>query len=123
MGRVRNAKLHEAWRRRLARFRPGRESVLEFCQRERISAPSFYAWRKRLATDGDGTMTRDADRRSDPRQDSGSSQFLELNVAVASIVEIDLPGGTRIRVPASHTTGLRTVMRSLRELAREESSC
>ncbi len=37
-----------AWRGRMIRFRRGTLTVVEFCRREGVSVPSFYAWRKRL---------------------------------------------------------------------------
>ena len=37
-----------AWRGRMARFRRGTLTVVEFCRREGVSVPNFYQWRKRL---------------------------------------------------------------------------
>ena len=36
------------WRRRLARWQRSGKTVTEFCRREGVSKPTFYAWRKRL---------------------------------------------------------------------------
>jgi hypothetical protein len=45
----------EEWRQRLARYAQSNLTVTQFCLRERISACSFYQWRKRLKTDRPGT--------------------------------------------------------------------
>ena len=39
----------EVWRSRLRRFESSGMSVTRFCRSERVSVPSFYQWRKRLA--------------------------------------------------------------------------
>jgi hypothetical protein len=39
------------WQQRLARFRKSGLAVADFCERERISTASFYAWRRRLLAD------------------------------------------------------------------------
>src|SRR5262245_51516613 len=39
------------WQQRLERFRRSGLTVADFCQREHISVASFYAWKRRLATD------------------------------------------------------------------------
>jgi transposase len=36
------------WQQRLDRFRTSGLTVADFCERERISTASFYAWRRRL---------------------------------------------------------------------------
>ena len=41
----------EVWRQRLARYAQSNLTVTQFCLRERISACSFYQWRKRFAAD------------------------------------------------------------------------
>jgi hypothetical protein len=38
----------DLWRQRLARFERSGLSVPDFCAAEGLSAPSFYAWRRRL---------------------------------------------------------------------------
>jgi hypothetical protein len=47
-GRRPDPVLHQLWHQRLQRFRHSGLRVAEFCDRERISVASFYAWRRRL---------------------------------------------------------------------------
>lgn len=49
MGRVASVGKVEEWVRRLARYEAAHETVARFCQREGVSVPSFYAWKKKLA--------------------------------------------------------------------------
>ena len=55
MPRRPNVEKREEWRQRLARYARSNMTVTQFCLRERISACSFYQWRKRLEADTPGT--------------------------------------------------------------------
>jgi len=39
----------QQWAERLERFAQSGQTVVQFCQDERVSQPSFYQWKKRLA--------------------------------------------------------------------------
>ena len=81
------------WRSRLQRFQSSGMTVVQFCRRERVSAPSFYQWRKRLAT-SHGTTS--------------SPTFVPLRLTrLASPVEIHLPNGARVCVPPGDADALR----------------
>ena len=49
MARPKDLGLEHTWRLRLRRQAVSGLSIREFCERERISTASFYAWRRRLA--------------------------------------------------------------------------
>jgi hypothetical protein len=51
MARERGAAAERSWRERLARYRRCGETVADFCERKGVSTPSFYAWKRRLASD------------------------------------------------------------------------
>jgi transposase-like protein len=112
----RNVQLSHVWRERLDRFSRSGLSIAEFCRRHQLSTPSFYLWRKRLAHNGSAThpvIPASSGRRSDRSQLPQSSQpspssFVELiptrssasprtRSAELSLVEIELPNGTRVR--------------------------
>jgi transposase-like protein len=103
----------EVWRERLERHARSGASIAEFCRREGISPPSFYQWRKRLSV-----VQRAAER---PRfvpvhraEDSGS----------ADGVEIELPGGVRVRLPAGASRELVTAaIEAAARAGREEAPC
>ena len=94
MGRLANAALAARWRERIGRWRSSGLSVAEFCRREGISEPSFFAWRKRLA----GRQTK-------------SPRFIELPPLAWSAtagVQIALPGGAIVTLSPQATTELVT---------------
>ena len=87
------------WQRRMARFQEGQQSVLEFCRKEGISAPSFYQWRKRLA------------RRARPAEEAAG--FRPVRLVGSAGVAVQLPGGTQLQVPTSDRRALRLVIDTL----------
>jgi hypothetical protein len=103
----------EVWRERLERHARSGVSIAEFCRRERISPPGFYQWRKRLAG-----MRRAVDR---PRfvpvrraEDAGAAEG----------VEIELPGGVVVRLPADATEELvAAAIEAAARAGREEAPC
>ena len=54
MGGGSSARKLAEWRGRLARFRDFEGTVAAFCAAERVSAPSFYQWRRKLAAGSGG---------------------------------------------------------------------
>ncbi len=99
----------EQWRARLARFQSSGMTVVEFCERERISSPSFYQWRKRLAAPNKGN--------------SVSPTFVPVRLTpLASPVEIHLPNGARVCVPAGDVVALRIAVEVAGQLNGGEES-
>ena len=98
----------EIWRRRIAAWRKSGQSATAFCRREGVSAPSLYAWRRRLA----GTVMA-------PVTASTASAFVPVRVARTSVVsaELELKSGLVLRL---HDVGLDQVGVLVRAL---ESSC
>jgi hypothetical protein len=107
-GKVR---LCRVWRERLDRFSRSGLSIAEFCRRHQLSPPSFYLWRKRLAHNGSANhpvISPSSGRRPNDRSQPSPSSFVELiptrssasprtRSAEPSLVEIELPNGTRVR--------------------------
>jgi len=92
MARLRGAAAERLWRERLARYRRCDETVADFCEREGVSTPVFYAWKRRLS--GVRATQGSAGRQSRPL-------FVPLTVgAVAAGVRIVLPGGAVVELPA-----------------------
>lgn len=87
------------WQQRMTRFEGGRQSVVEFCRKEGVSAPSFYQWRKRLA------------QRSRPAEEAIG--FRPVRLVSSAGVAVQLPGGTQLHVPTSDPQALRLVIETL----------
>jgi hypothetical protein len=90
------------WAERLARQRRSTLSIAEFCRREEISPPSFYAWRRRLVHEEQAVFVP-----------------VELSRAVEPLagVQIELPSGALVTLPAGAsaelvTTAIRAAMQS-----------
>ena len=52
MARCGESERRRAWSERLRRFARWDGTVGEFCDAERVSAPSFYQWKRKLAASG-----------------------------------------------------------------------
>src|SRR5262249_21688690 len=79
----------------LARFSASGLRPAEFCAQEGVSLPSFYAWKRRLNAEGRSAGTQATDGpASGPR-------LLPVRLGAAPTpVELVLPGGTVLRLPA-----------------------
>jgi len=79
-------------------------SAREWCLREQLSEPSFYAWRRKLAQ-------RDRERSASvPMAVSNGFLPIRLTASAANNVELQLPSGLLIRVPAQETAALRAIL-------------
>ena len=105
------------WRERLRRYEREAVTVAEFCQREGVSVPSFYQWRKRLAKASAGRRQM----RSSPRQGSAAAPaFQQVMLAGSGVVAIELPSGVRMELPAHQVQLVRAVVA---ELLQVDSGC
>lgn len=98
MGRTANGSVAAVWAERLARQQRGALSIAEFCRRERISPPAFYAWRKRLEKDEQAVFI--------PLQITRAVEPAALGV------QIELPGGALVTLPSAASAEL--VMTAIR---------
>ena len=81
----------EVWVERLARFPDSGLTPAQFCTIEAVSWPSFYAWRRRLATEAAAPADSAVDQQ--PR-------LLPVRLQPpAPAVELVLPTGTVLRLP------------------------
>ena len=107
MSRLSKTERIELWLDRLNRQASGLESVAAFCQREQISSPSFYSWKRRLSPRVEvPRKIRTAPPDQPPRpgnQSGGQSAFAELVIASsAEAAQVQLPGGITITLGTRH---------------------
>jgi hypothetical protein len=101
MARERGAAAERIWRERLARYRRCAETVADFCEREGVSTPTFYAWKRRL--NGHAVNGQTA-RRSAP---------LFVPISIGAGARIVLPGGAVVELPpGADERLLRTCIRA-----------
>ena len=94
----RDAKREAFWRAALAHQREGGLGVRAFCRREKLSEPSFYAWRRIL-------LQRDAQRQPKPKQTRARVPFVPVVLREAprpleGTIVIELCAGRRLHLPA-----------------------
>jgi transposase len=88
------AATREVWLDRLARFPASGLTVAQFCAIEAVSLPSFYSWKRRLATEALGTAA------SPERGSHLEPRLLPVQLQSARpVVELVLPTGTVLRLP------------------------
>jgi transposase len=100
LGRRPDPALHTLWQQRLLRFESSGLSVSAFCDREGVSTPSFYAWRRRL--------------RIEPPTPPDDPCFLPVRVLASAPIELVLPTGAVLRLtPGCDLAFVRSLVDSL----------
>jgi transposase len=104
------ARGRHAWIERLQRFAQSGLTPPQFCAQENVSLPTFYSWRRRLATN----------TASQAEQAAGGNAASLLAVrlaAPAAGLELALPTGAVLRIPPGADEGtLRCLLRLLEVL-------
>ncbi len=99
----------QQWTDRLERYQKSGQTVAGFCQKEGISTPSFYQWKKKLAGQRNASKARriagSARRHVQPSQRQAEStpigsgfQSVELLPASSCVTTIRLPNGIEIEL-------------------------
>jgi hypothetical protein len=98
------------WRARLRRFAQSKLSVAEFCRREGVSAPSFYQWRRKL---------KDASANRRKRQSPLRANFVPVEVAMTTGLEVRFPNGVQLTLPDSDHALVRLTIRAIAQARTE----
>lgn len=122
MGHKQSSGAEAVWLERLARFGRSGMTVAEFCRCEGVSDPSFYQWRKRLQQGGGRGKRTGRQECARPGVEQ-TGDFLPVHVVGLATVEIELPNGIRIRVPAANAEALRTAILSAGDACRAVDAC
>jgi hypothetical protein len=110
-----------SWRQLVERQRRSNLTVRGFCAQAGISEPSFYAWRSELARrDSDAGQPVPSESQTARPTAPSTPRFLPVTIteyqrAAASHVEVVMPSGLLVRVPAQDTAALRTVLEVLEQ--------
>ena len=87
--RRRSEQREQFWRTTLAAWEKSGQSIRAFCARRGVSQPSFYAWRRTLGKRA----------RPQPLAQNGPT-LVPLRVVSDAVLEVVLPAGVVVRVPA-----------------------
>lgn len=105
------------WLDVLRRQARSRLSVAEFCRREGLSQPSFYAWRRTI-------LERDVSRAKPSDSDARAVGFLSVRLGdvaqrVEASITIELTEGLVLRLPeATSAARIAELVRTLQETRR-----
>jgi len=104
------AATRELWMDRLARFPASGLTVAQFCAIEAVSLPSFYFWKRRLATEAQAAIPQDSNGERRPR-------LLPVKLQPAApAVELVLTTGAVLRLPPGcDLTWVRSLIAALGE--------
>ncbi len=120
MARAADWSKRQVWQQRLQRFEHGELTVAAFCQAEGVSVASFQQWRRILGH-------RPAARRYARQSSTMSRQaFLPVEIVGAAAIEIHLPNGARLTVPAGDLAALEAAVAAVGRLPAangEHTSC
>jgi len=99
------------WAQRLRRFEQSDLTVADFCQAERVSHASFYQWRKKLGRmPGFPTSRRGPAQQRPLTRPGGTQAFVPLQIVHAAMVEMHLPNGARVVLPAGDLSMLEAAV-------------
>lgn len=111
--RRRDPELERFWRRAVVERERSGLSVRAFCSGRRLAEANFYAWRREL-------KQRDASASSSATTASVSAalKFVPLQVRAAACLEVVLPAGVIVRVPAgAEAAGVAQLVAALRAVS------
>jgi len=92
----------------MTRFLRSGKTVSRFCAAEGVTVACFYQWRRRLSdtTAGLGNTRQP----TAPPASTGKTEFWPVRIADSSLVEIELPNGVQVRVPACAAAALHAAI-------------
>ena len=115
----------EIWAQRLRRYANSDLTVVAFCEREQVSVPSFYYWRRKLrgvgGTTGGGNSRRSAAVRAPQKRD-----FVPIAIRNSAAVKMRLPNGARLWLPTSDAALLSAAIAAagrLEAASQEDHAC
>jgi hypothetical protein len=98
---------YREWQRRLERYQTSEAGLDVFCLQEGVSRSTFFRWKRRLDQSVPEALQADA---AEPEQ-NGSTDSLFLPISLKkSRVEIELPNGGVVRLPADVSQGVLTAV-------------
>jgi len=85
---------HQFWRMAIETWQSSGLSIRRFCKQEGLSEPSFYSWRKRLASVNRPAVDTEADCQPEP--------FIRVSIPPVKSVALELffVSGHTLRIPA-----------------------
>ena len=120
--RMRSEAKERLWREQVSSWQRSGLSIRQYCQQHQLNEPNFYAWRRELARrdEAGGTPAHPV-----PRAKPSSVTWMPVTVdsSTTPVVEVQLPNGTVLRVPAGvERVTLERILTALHQAAQEAQS-
>jgi transposase-like protein len=119
MKRAVNQQLWDTWRQRLQQQADSGLTIAAFCDQHHIRPGSFYQWKRKLNSQPSAPQAPavSAATRPTPLPGTHEAPFLQLAAAPSATssqwIELLLPSGAIVRLPAQNLAALEAVLRSL----------
>ena len=97
--RVRSEVKERLWREQVTSWQRSGLSIRQYCQQHQLNEPNFYAWRRELARRDEvgGIATKPVQR---AKPSSVTWMPVTVDPSTVPVVEVQLPTGAILRVPA-----------------------
>lgn len=97
--RVRSETKERMWREQVSAWQQSGVTIRQYCLQHQVNEPNFYAWRRELARRDElaGASTTPAAR---AKPSSVTWMPVTVTSSTPALVEVQLPTGTVLRVPA-----------------------
>jgi hypothetical protein len=124
MKRAINQQLRETWRQHVLQQAQSGLSVAEFCVQHQLAAASFYQWKRKLSAQpaadskrlGNGKILANVTPAT-----HATGAFLPVTIMAnrvrAAWIELTLPNGTLVRLPAENLDALQLVLQCIEQHA------
>ncbi len=115
----------EIWSERLRRYANSGLTVAAFCQRERVSVPSFYYWRRKLPAMA-GASAGSPGRRPGAARAPQKQDFVPIAIRNSAAIRMRLPNGAQLWLPADDANLLNVAIAAAGKLEsspEEDGAC
>jgi transposase-like protein len=119
--RMRSEAKERLWREQVTSWQRSGLSIRQYCQQHQLNEPNFYAWRRELARrdEAGGISSKSVQR---PKPLSVTWMPLTVDPSTVPVVEVQLPTGAILRVPAGvESVTLERILTALHQAAAQEA--
>ena len=120
--RVRSEVKERWWREHVTAWQRSELSIRQYCLQQQLSEPNFYAWRRELARRAEMSSTT---TKPVPHVKPSSVTWMPVTVTSSPepVVEVQLPTGAVLRVPAGvESVTLERILTALHQATGEARS-
>ena len=120
--RMRSEAKERLWREQVTSWQRSGLSIRQYCQQHQLNEPNFYAWRRELARRDEvgGISSKSVQR---PKPSSVTWMPLTVEPSTVPVVEVQLPTGAILRVPAGvESVTLERILTALHQVSSAQES-